>query len=221
MALCDSQQLDCIQQKFEFYFSITSISTRAIWRAEKYFEYPVQSVLPDICILTSLFAETWEQHKNDMVTFHSLFRSAFAHLTPMVEAFWNESDGFTAHNENYLKPDDYSNMETLGKILRNGFQHFHYHFANLSSEDYFKVLPIPPGVLQKLPSTITKEKLSKDNYLCYIVDYSPNNYQNIRVIRTRYGKLRYHLYLFFSAIFAIRKGQKYCTDCFGNTEILQ
>lgn len=89
-------------------------------------------------------------------------------------------------------------------VLRNGFAHFHWHFQNLSGQDYWSsqgwdiTQPQPVFNLSNRP---------EDNYRAYIVDatppWTPSSFwdmPNLRILVTSFGTLRYHLHRFLNIV---------------------
>lgn len=176
------------------------------------FIYPEHSLVSDVTLLTYLLYELHERLRGVFDTLHSLYPAAFRHLSGLVLKFWS-TDGA----EKQLDPSSAADVRTLVHTLCTGFLQFQFRCLNISSEEYFKELALPSETQRALHEFgILDDEENASNYLCYIVDYATKPYTS--VLKTQFGKLRYHLHLFFAALATLLKDPYALTmkDCFHN-----
>jgi hypothetical protein len=94
-------------------------------------------------------------------------------------------------------------LASLLRTMRNGFQHFHWRFENLSALDYWNTRQwsiIAPHKAFNLAGR------PKKNYMAYVADAFKLNparfwkHKDLRILVTPYGVLRYHLHLMMNHI---------------------
>lgn len=200
-----------IEDKFNSYFTFTSSLTRSIPLGGDNYRYPKDSIISDVTFLASLLAELHQFYldKKKLKDFIEYHKKEVRALFLPIEAFWNQNNA-TMESMSVIEPIDINSAEFVPlaeiffSIYRNGFQHFRYRYENLTSHEYFQSCTFPHQDI--LPRLLNLPLIQKDEfgYNCFIMDWDRNR-QNLRVIQLKYWRLRYHLHLFFSALFEKRK----------------
>jgi hypothetical protein len=89
-------------------------------------------------------------------------------------------------------------LEQLLRTFRNGFMHFHWRYDNLSALDYWNA---QHWSIDGSNPAFDLANRPRGNYMAYLADaahWNPRNFwtlDNLRIVVTPYGELRYHLHL--------------------------
>jgi hypothetical protein len=199
-----------VRPKFNAYFGFTRCLTRSV-PVHNYFIYPEDSILSDLTVLAALFAETYEAFSSNA---RSQFAGALAGDNDLREDFRrivqgdrgkNESDGSfwmfesTSGTGRVPTADVVSvHLETLLRTLRNGFQHFHWRYDDLSALDYWSAQHWSTAGAD---TAFDLGNRPQNNYMAYIADGFRWNARrfwqlsDLRILVTPYTVLRYHLHL--------------------------
>jgi hypothetical protein len=204
----------CVRPKFNAYFEFTKNSSRAQRISSNTFIYPSDSVISDLTVLASLFAEidqAFQDHskgrRSDFAAFLALDANLLEDFRQIVDgndpnqgtlgSFWmrGPSGGLESVSTNDTIQ---RHLETLLKTLRNGFAHFHWRYDDLSALAYWNA---QNWSKQGSPLAFDLHNRPANNYMIYIADaanWNPAdfwNMQNLRILATPIATLRYSLHL--------------------------
>lgn len=202
-----------IRERFDAYFTFTKSLTRSILQPQGHFIYPNESMLSDLTVLSSLFAEVYqafEEHGGKVPGFVTYVLSELPLLVDLGRILEGhdaqEQDGsywdFSVTSAGPIPRADVlsaGHLDSLLRTLRNGFQHFHWRFENLSALDYWKARQ---WSTLGAPAAFNLSGRPPKNYMAYIADayrLDPQNFwqhKDLRILVTPHHVLRYHLYLF-------------------------
>ncbi len=219
--------LEVVRPKFNAYFAFTSApgNTRSVAtgvdpKGNTIFTYPDASMISDLMVFWSLFAEVYELLKSTPVkpeVFCTEDPSLQRDFYRIIEdgEFWESPTGVGSLRSVSLSDAVPGCLNEIWRTLRNGFAHFHWHYEDLSAEDYWRR---QGWDTTGAPAAFALPTRGKHNYKGYIVDaggtWSSANFwgmKNLRIIVTPYGILRYHLHRFLNVV--LNGSSK---DVFGN-----
>jgi len=202
-----------VKQKFDAYFTFTRPLCRSYPDpgGQPWFVYPDNSLMSDLTVLAALFGETYQafdEHGSGPLEFAKFVRANVVlqdDFKRIVEgssptdpdgSFWHF--GPEGSGQVPLTQAVSGHLEWLLKTLRNGFLHFHWRYENLAALDYWAV---QRWSITSAPVDFDLSNRPKKNYMAYVADgkdWDPHNFwslQDLRILVTPYGILRYHLHL--------------------------
>jgi hypothetical protein len=191
------------------------------------FMYPHPIAQQDMMVFSTIFTIVWEEIKDykeakppapSSGVFSGEYTGkpdAFAELANLAIP-----NGFWVMDEFGPKPTlkrqpvaDEPTMFSLGRTLRNGFNHANYRYDDLSPDKYFARLDMttPDGVT---------DADKANNFRIFICDHRMNTKlmapgSKTRILDVPFAHLRYHLHLFLAKFFAA-EGVGVVKDMFGS-----
>jgi hypothetical protein len=222
-------KLDGLKIRYESYFRFTGSLQRSVRNGE-IFTYPTDSLVSDLSVLMSCFAEAYEaleptalasQIMSDRVMWRDL--SGIVASDNTARGLWREEPTGWQCERIGPVPDaaDAQKLDRLLATLRNGYAHFHWRYDNLSAKDYWNA---NDWSWQDAPMAFASRYGSPANYLCFVADAKPNPWdrknrfwsgKDLRVLCTNYHLLRYQLHLFVGRLVGSQI-DVHRTDVFGN-----
>jgi hypothetical protein len=207
-----SASLDALENsvlpKFNAYFGFTHSLIRSVPDAHPgLFIYPDDSLMSDLTVLAALFGETYQAFNEHGAL--SKFAAVLAREANLRKDFRRIVEGDDAEGSFWIFPpkgpgrvsaDDAVSvhLEQLLRTLRNGFLHFHWRYDNLSALNYWNAQHwSTDGAAPEFDLANRPQK----NYTAYVADatqWDPMrfwNLENLRILVTPYGVLRYFLHL--------------------------
>jgi hypothetical protein len=215
--------LDTVRPKFNAYFAFTYSSATTCVRSipggqgadgKAFYTYPDDSMISDLLVLSSLFAEVYELLKNasgnkfkanviQLFVANPFLQFEFNRIAEDGE-FWESPGGVRSLQLVPLVRAVPDCLPDIWRTLRNGFAHFHWRYENLSAQDYWTQQRWDTTSAQ---STFNLPGRPAANYKAYIVDamppWTPHAFwemSDLRIIVTQYGTLRYHLHRFLNIV---------------------
>jgi hypothetical protein len=216
--------------RFTSYFRFTAGLSRSCPNPGGGFLYPRDSLLADLSFLWTCFSELYENFKkNDIsVLVNAVVADNYCcfQLKRIVEGdpqqkgyFWTAANG-NGTTARSLPFSSFAQVDYRGllDLLRNGYSHFQWQFADLEASAYFQRMGWVGG---QAPSDFPQEKAY--NHTLYIADALPDQWKalksnnqafwsmkNLRVLATPAHLLRYHLHTLLNYLLVSQK-----VDVFG------
>lgn len=216
-----------VKPKFDAYFFFTShpgAPPRSVPdpHGQPWFIYPVQTMIPDLTFLWSLFSDVYQivggpDQLADLVHADAQLHQDISRIiegsspTEADGSFWHFPQGRIPH-ANAIGTE----LSCVLRTLRNSFSHSHWLCADLSALDYWRALGW--DTLSAPPSCDLLSRPAK-NFMMYIADSTIRAWDgerfwilpDLRIISTPAHILRYHLHLFVDYVLTGNR-----IDVFGN-----
>lgn len=205
-----------VKPKFDAYFAFTSARSGGQPRSipdpngQPWFIYPVQTMIPDLAFLWSLFSDVYQilGGPKPLASFINSDTIIVSDITRILEGHSSsDQDGEFWHfprGQVRLADVEGIELEEYLRTLRNSYAHSHWLHTNLSAFDYWTTLGWDT---KNAPAAFRLSARPQKNFMMYIADATPPwesqqfwSMTNLRIIVTPSHVLRYHLHLFLNYI---------------------